>query len=159
MPGVESIVNQITGCEPIVVGDREISATRIFDAPRALIWRAFTDADHLKHWWGPNGFTNTFHAFDLKVGGLWRFTMHGPDGRNYENESRFVEIDWLNKIILDHICEPHFRLTVQLEDYELRRRSSRGTCASKALKCLKPSSPLRCRASRRISIVSVRICR
>ncbi len=122
MPGVESIVNRITGCEPIVVGDREISATRIFDAPRALIWRAFTDADHLKHWWGPNGFTNTFHAFDLKVGGLWRFTMHGPDGRNYENESRFVEIDWLNKIILDHICEPHFRLTVQLEDYNSKTK-------------------------------------
>ncbi len=103
--------------EPMVIGERELLATRIFDAPRALVWRAFTDPDHLKHWWGPNGFTNTIHLFELKVGGLWRFTMHGPDGRNYENENRFVEIDWPNKIVMDHICEPHFRLTAQFEDF------------------------------------------
>jgi uncharacterized protein YndB with AHSA1/START domain len=124
MPASDSIVNPSIANEPIVVGDRELIATRIFDAPRHLVWRAFTDPDHLKHWWGPNGFTNTFHVFDLKVGGLWRFTMHGPDGTNFENESRFVEIDWLSKIVLDHICEPHFRLTVQFEDLELKTKLS-----------------------------------
>jgi uncharacterized protein YndB with AHSA1/START domain len=78
------------------VNERGVVATRIFDAPRDLVWRAFTDPDHLKQWWGPNGFTNTFYVFDLKVGGHWRFTMHGPDGKNYENEAVFVAIDWLS---------------------------------------------------------------
>lgn len=119
MEAIKSLAN-----EAVVVGDRELSATRIFDAPRALVWRAFTEADHLKHWWGPNGFTNTFYEFDLKVGGLWRFTMHGPDGRNYENEHRFVEIDWLSKIVTDHIGEPHFRLTVRLEDFGTKTKLS-----------------------------------
>lgn len=110
--------------DAVVVGDREMSAIRVFDAPRPLVWRAFTEAEHLKHWWGPNGFTNTFDVFDFKVGGLWRFTMHGPDGRDYPNESRFVEIDYLSKIVMDHICEPHFRLTVRLEDLGAKTKLS-----------------------------------
>jgi uncharacterized protein YndB with AHSA1/START domain len=100
----------------ITTGDREITATRIFDAPRDLVWRAFTDPDHLKHWWGPTGFTNTFHSFDFKEGGLWRFTMHGPDGTNYENENRFIKIDWLERIVIDHLCAPLFRATMTFED-------------------------------------------
>ncbi len=108
----------------VVVGDCELSASRVFDAPRTLVWRAFTDPDHLKHWWGPNGFTNTFDVFDLKVGGIWRFTMHGPDGRDYPNESRFVEIDWLSQIVLDHICEPHFRMTIGFEDVGTKTKLS-----------------------------------
>jgi len=119
MQAIRSLAN-----EGVVVGDREMSATRIFDAPRALVWRAFTDTDHLKHWWGPNGFTNTIYEFNFKVGGLWRFTMHGPDGRDYPNESRFVAIDWLSKIVLDHICEPHFRMTIGFEDVGTKTKLS-----------------------------------
>ena len=98
------------------VHERGVVATRIFDAPRDLVWRAFTDPDHLKQWWGPNGFTNTFYVFDLKPGGAWRFTMHGPDGKNYENESVFVAIDWLSRIVFDHVSPPHFRVTMSFED-------------------------------------------
>lgn len=98
------------------VHERGVVATRIFDAPRDLVWRAFTDPDHLKQWWGPNGFTNTFYEFDLKVGGHWRFTMHGPDGKNYENDSVFVAIDWLSRIVFDHVSQPHFRATMSFED-------------------------------------------
>ena len=58
--------------------DREIVTTRVMDAPRELVFKAWTDPDHLVHWWGPTGFTNTFHEFDLKPGGVWRFVMHGP---------------------------------------------------------------------------------
>lgn len=59
----------------------EIVATRILDAPREVVFRAFTDPDRLAHWWGPKGFTNTFHQFDPRPGGKWRFVMCGPAGR------------------------------------------------------------------------------
>lgn len=99
----------------IAIREREIVANRIFDAPRELVWRAFTDPEHLQHWWEPKGFTNTFHVFELKPGGLWRFTMHGSDGRNYENENVFVEIDWLSRIVFDHVSDPQFRATLGFE--------------------------------------------
>ena len=61
---------------------REIVSIRVFDFPRELVFNAWTDPEHLVHWWGPKGFTNTFHEFDLRPGGIWRFVMHGPDGRD-----------------------------------------------------------------------------
>lgn len=98
------------------VVQREIVTTRVFDAPRDLVFEAWTDPDQLKLWWGPKGFSNTFHAFELKPGGLWRYTMHGPDARNFENESRFVEIIAPERIVLDHVSAPRFRLTVLFEE-------------------------------------------
>jgi len=87
--------------------DREIITTRLIDAPAALVWKAWTDPNHLKNWWGPNGFTNTFHTFELKPGGLWDFTMHGPDGTNYKNTSQFIEIDPIQQLIFDHLKPMH----------------------------------------------------
>ena len=98
------------------VFERGVVATRIFDAPRDLVWRAFSDPDHLKQWWGPNGFTNTIHVFDLKPGGVWSLIMHGPDGKNYENESVFVAVDWLSRIVFDHVSPPRFRATLTFEE-------------------------------------------
>lgn len=69
-----------------------IAGVRIFDAPRALVFSAFTDPKHLSQWWGPNGFTTTTHSFDFRPGGMWRFIMHGPDGRDYQNRITFGEI-------------------------------------------------------------------
>jgi uncharacterized protein YndB with AHSA1/START domain len=69
-----------------------IAGLRIFDAPRALVFSAFTDPRHLSQWWGPNGFTTTTHSFDFRPGGVWRFVMHGPDGRDYQNRITFGEI-------------------------------------------------------------------
>ena len=60
--------------------DREIVATRIYGAPRELVWRVWTDPKHIAQWWGPQGFTNTIREMDVRPGGAWRFTMHGPDG-------------------------------------------------------------------------------
>ena len=60
---------------------RSIIGTRVFDAPRELVFEAFTDVKHLARWWGPGGFTTTTHAIDVRPGGVWRFVMHGPDGR------------------------------------------------------------------------------
>jgi uncharacterized protein YndB with AHSA1/START domain len=66
-------------------GSHAIIATRVFDAPRELVFALWTDPEHLAQWWGPNGFTTTTHTFDMRPGGAWRFVMHGPDGRDYQN--------------------------------------------------------------------------
>src|SRR5450631_188479 len=82
--------------------DREIVITRVFDAPRELVFKAWTDPKHLVHWWGPNGFTNTFHEVDIRPGGVWRFTMHGPDGVDYPNRIVFEEIVKPERIVYAH---------------------------------------------------------
>jgi Activator of Hsp90 ATPase homolog 1-like protein len=73
--------------EPIV--DREIVVSRVIQGPRRLVFEAYTDVRHLSRWWGPDGFTTTTHAFEFRPGGVWEFTMHGPDGadaiRQYRN--------------------------------------------------------------------------
>ena len=74
------------------MADREIVLTRQFDAPRELVWRAWTEPEHLIQWWGPDGFTNTFHEVDFRTGGVWRFVMHGPDGTDYDNYVKFIEV-------------------------------------------------------------------
>lgn len=96
--------------------DRKIVTTRIFNASREIVFSAWTNPELLKKWWGPKGFTNTFHEFDLRPGGNWKFTMHGADGGNYPNESVFVEIKEPEKIILNHISNPRFQLAGSFEE-------------------------------------------
>jgi uncharacterized protein YndB with AHSA1/START domain len=72
--------------------DREIVVTRVFDAPRELVFDAFTDPAHISNWWGPDGFTTTTHEMDVRPGGTWRFVMHGPDGVDYDNIIVYREI-------------------------------------------------------------------
>src|ERR1700748_2358154 len=91
----------------IDVADRTITATRIFDAPRELVWEAWTDPHHVAQWWGPNGFTNTIHSMDVRPGGEWDFIMHGPDGTDYKNRIVYREIVPLKKIVFDHYA-PNF---------------------------------------------------
>ena len=69
-----------------------ITMEREFDAPPALLFRAYSDPDALKVWYGPNGFTVTVLSMDFRVGGLFRFTMHGPDGTDYPNRMEYREI-------------------------------------------------------------------
>ena len=90
---------------------REIINRRVVPYTREQIIRAWTDAELLANWWGPKGFRNTFHVFEPKPGGQWRFIMHGPDGRDYPNDSTFLEIT-PERIVLDHISGPPFRLVV-----------------------------------------------
>jgi len=91
--------------------DREIVTTRVFDAPRERVFRAWTDPDHLAKWWGPKGFTNTFQEFDMRQGGNWRFVMHGPDGVDYKNKSVFVEVVKPERIVFQHVSGPRFQVT------------------------------------------------
>jgi len=98
-----------------------IAGIRIFDAPRALVFSAFTDQQRLAQWWGPNGFTTTTHSFDFRPGGIWRFVMHGPDGRDYQNRITFGEIVPNERITWEHgggeDVEPvKFHQTLTFED-------------------------------------------
>ncbi len=72
--------------------DREIVLTRVFDAPRAMVWEAWTDPEQLVLWWGPRGFSTTLLEMDVRTGGGWRMVMHGPDGTDYPNQSVFTEV-------------------------------------------------------------------
>ena len=101
---------------------RSIIGMRLFDAPRDLVFKAWTDPKHLAQWWGPNGFTTTTSAFDLRPGGVWRFVMHGPDGRDYQNRITFEEIVPPERIVYRHDggddVEPvQFKQTVIFEDF------------------------------------------
>ena len=97
------------------IADLQIVSTRVFDFPRDLVFRAWTEPAHLAHWWGPKGFTNSFHEFDLRPGGNWRFAMHGPDGVDYKNHSVFVEIVAPERIVFDHVSGPHYRVTATFD--------------------------------------------
>jgi uncharacterized protein YndB with AHSA1/START domain len=81
---------------------RSIIGTRVFDAPRELVFSAFTDPKHLAQWWGPDGFTLTTHSHDFRPGGVWRFVMHGPDGRDYQNRVIYDEIVPPERIVYRH---------------------------------------------------------
>jgi uncharacterized protein YndB with AHSA1/START domain len=82
--------------------DREIIMSRVFDAPRELVWEAFTDPRQVVQWWGPNGFSTAIHEMDVRPGGRWRHTMHGPDGTNYPNASVFKEVVKPERIVYSH---------------------------------------------------------
>lgn len=98
-----------------------IIATRVLDAPRDLVFAVWTDPKHLAQWWGPNGFTTTTHAHEARPGGIWRFVMHGPDGRDYQNRVTYEEIVKPERIVYRHgggdDVEPvRFSVTVTFED-------------------------------------------
>jgi uncharacterized protein YndB with AHSA1/START domain len=82
---------------------REIALSRVFDAPRELVFDAYTQPEHLQHWWGPNGFSLTTYEHDLRVGGIWRLCMHGPDGRDYQNRIVYNEVEKSYRLGYAHV--------------------------------------------------------
>ena len=96
--------------------ESEIVNTRIFAFDRELVFRAWEEPEYLKNWWGPAGFTNTFHEFDFRVGGRWRFTMHGPDKGNYENECEFIKIEKPALIAWRRFSKPLFQILATFEE-------------------------------------------
>jgi uncharacterized protein YndB with AHSA1/START domain len=94
----------------------EIAATRVFDAPRELVWRMWTDPKHVVHWWGPNGFTNTIHEMDVRPGGVWRFVMHGPDGTDYLNKIVYHDVVKPSRLTYSHVSGPVFDVFVDFAD-------------------------------------------
>lgn len=96
--------------------DRELRLTRLLNAPVELVWEVFTDPEHIKHWWGPNGFTNTITKMEIEPGGEWDLVMHGPDGTDYKNKSVFKEIVKHKKIVYNHVSRPKFLTTIEFEE-------------------------------------------
>lgn len=84
------------------ISGREIMISRDYDAPLALVWKAWTEPAHLAQWWGPNGFSITTFEYNFRPGGIWRFLMHGPDGRDWANRVTFREIVPHKKLVYDH---------------------------------------------------------
>lgn len=95
--------------------DCEIVSTRTVKASRELVFRAWSDPIHLKNWWGPAGFTNTFDEFDFRVGGKWRFIMHGPEKGHYRNECEFIKLDFPSLIAWKRHSKPHFQVVAMFE--------------------------------------------
>lgn len=101
------------------VTDREIVVTRVIAAPRELVFRTFTDAEHVSKWWGPRGFRTTTHSQELRPGGQWRFTMHGPDGTDYENLVTYKRIEAPSLLQYEHgepVPAECFDATITFED-------------------------------------------
>ncbi|MBU4337391.1 MAG: SRPBCC family protein [Actinobacteria bacterium] len=82
--------------------DREIVISRVIDAPRELVFEAFTEVRHLSRWWGPEGFTTTTRVFEFRVGGVWDFVLHGPDGTDYQEWITWTEIAPPERIAMLH---------------------------------------------------------
>ncbi len=100
----------MTNTGVIKKSDKELTISRLLNAPRELVWEMWTNPEHIKHWWGPNGFTNTIYKMDVKKDGEWDFTMHGPDGRDFRNTHIFVELVKPEKIVLLHAAGPKFKM-------------------------------------------------
>ncbi|MCG6857933.1 MAG: SRPBCC family protein [Salaquimonas sp.] len=103
--------------------DREIVIERLIAAPRHVVWKAWAEPGNIEQWWGPDGFTTTTHQRDFRSGGIWRFTMHGPDGRDYENRIDYLEVVENERIVDDHGGEGEtahirFRAEITFEDHD-----------------------------------------
>lgn len=87
---------------------------RTFPVPPAQVFACLRDPARLARWWGPEGFSNTFSVFEFVPGGRWVFTMHGPDGKDYPNESTLRSIEENALVVVDHVVEPRFVLEIAL---------------------------------------------
>jgi uncharacterized protein YndB with AHSA1/START domain len=101
--------------------DRQIVTTRVLNAPRELVFKMWTDPEHIVQWWGPKGFTTTTYSMDVRPGGVWRFVMHGPDGTDYQNQITYLEIVKPERLVYKHgggeEVEPvNFETTVTFEE-------------------------------------------
>jgi len=82
--------------------DKEIFSSRIFNAPRDLVWEVWTNPEHTAIWWGPKGFTNTIYEMNVKPGGIFKFMMHGPDGVDFPNQISYIEVVKPERLVYNH---------------------------------------------------------
>jgi len=94
--------------------DRVLKTERLIHATPEQIFDAIQDPEKLARWWGPEGFRNTFSHFDFTTGGRWIFVMHGPNGVDYHNENVFKEIVPAERVVIAHVLDPLFTLTISL---------------------------------------------
>jgi len=101
--------------------DNILIHTRLLDAPRDLVWEVFTNPEHLKNWWGPNGFSLTTKSMEVAPGKTWDFIMHGM-GKDWENKIEYTEVIKPSLITYRHSGERsedyNFSVTISFEDVE-----------------------------------------
>ncbi len=95
--------------------DRELVITRIFNAPRDLVFKVWTEPKHITQWWGPKGFTTTVKEMDFRPGGKWHYVMHGPDGTEYPVKGNFREVVPPEKIITTDEFDEGFEEVVKAD--------------------------------------------
>jgi len=95
--------------------NHKIYSSRALNAPLELVYEAFANPQYLQQWWGPEGFTNTIHEFDLRPGGKWLLTMHGPDKGHYENSSIFQEVIPNKSVSWTRLSQPLFDMQITFE--------------------------------------------
>lgn len=94
---------------------RELSISRLINAPQELVWEAWTNPEHIRHWWGPVGFNSTISKMEVSEGGEWIFVMHGPDGTDYKNKHVYIKLEKPSLIIMRHESFPPFVMTARFE--------------------------------------------
>ena len=91
-----------------------------------MVWDAWTEPEQVAKWWGPRGFTLTTHSKELSAGGVWHYTMHGPDGVDYPNKTLYHEVEYCKKLVYDHggydDRPPLFRVTVEFSEVDGKTR-------------------------------------
>jgi uncharacterized protein YndB with AHSA1/START domain len=88
----------------VTYGEGTVAITRVFDAPRALVWQAWTDPKMLARWFGPRGFTSSVPQLDVRVGGALRIVMHGPDGNDYPMKGVFTDVRAPERLVFSNIA-------------------------------------------------------
>jgi uncharacterized protein YndB with AHSA1/START domain len=111
--------------------DREILITRVFDAPRELVFQVWTDPKHVAQWWGPKGFTTTIQEMDVRPGGIWRLVMRGPDGTDYKNKIVFLEIVKPQRLVYKHEPEKGTELSTHETTVTFESQDSPGATKTK----------------------------
>jgi uncharacterized protein YndB with AHSA1/START domain len=119
--GATNVVTRSQQTNP--TADREIVISRVVDAPRDLVFKVWTSPEHIREWWGPDGFSTTINSIEVRPGGVWDFIMHGPDGTDYVNKITFREVTEPERLVYDHgdgsEDDPsRFRSTVTFEDQD-----------------------------------------
>lgn len=95
--------------------NQEVLSSRILNFGLEEVYNAFANPSLLKNWWGPNGFTNTIHEFDLRPDGQWILTMHGPEKGHYENSSTFKIVKPNELIRWTRLSQPLFDMEIAFE--------------------------------------------
>jgi len=94
----------------------EFRNQRQIGARPSEVYQAIETPQELALWWGPDGFSCTFETFDFRPGGTWKFLMHGPDGTDYPNECRFIELRKPHRFVVRHTVPPLFTATLTIEE-------------------------------------------
>jgi uncharacterized protein YndB with AHSA1/START domain len=93
---------------------REQRTSVLLNAPVEIVWQVWTKPEHIKHWWGPDGFSNTIEKMQVEPGGEWIFTMHGPEEQDYPNRTIFREVVQHKKLVHEHF-DPNFIAIIEFE--------------------------------------------